>query len=392
VKEAVRGALGERTQVRYTIPGDLFRRFREANGEEGTCAPSKPARPHRDASATLGLNRGQTLETFVEGRSNRVAYRAAREVARQPGSFYNPLFVYGDTGQGKTHLLMGIAQAMLAKDPKLKIHYGSGEHFANAFVGSLRSGDIRRFREKFRSLDVLIVDDVHLLVSKRHTQEEFLHTFNALGDGGSQIVLASDAHPNAIQQLAKGLVGRFVSGLVVRIDPVDFETRLKILRAASQRASIPLGEDVLRAVAQAFDTNVRDLMGAFTRLLAVASLERRPIGREQALEVLADLLRNPRRSVGPREILREVAAFYRSPVEEIEGPGKARRVARARQVAMYLLRVSTDRSLAEIGRLLGGRSHGTVAAAIRKVESLTTAGDPIVDDLAELRRTIGIGG
>ena len=323
--------------------------------EEEESLPALPA---------LRLHPEYTFETFVVGPTNEFAYSACQAVAERPGRAYNPLFLYGGVGLGKTHLLQAIAHHTQAEG--YRVYYLSAEDFFNQFFYAIRHHQMDAFRQRFRQVDLLLVDDVHFLIGKERLQEEFFHTFNALYYEGRQIVFTADRPPVALAMLEERLRSRFEWGLIVDIQPPDYETRLAILRAKAERYRMAVPEDVLDLIARHIEGNIRALEGALNRLRAYHELRRQPITRELAEAVLADLL--PRRlQIDPHQLLRIVAEEFETTVEKLMSTSRSRKVVLPRQVAMFLLREDARYSYPQIGHLFGGRDHTTVMYACEKI-------------------------
>jgi chromosomal replication initiator protein len=359
------------------------------------------------ASSSSALD--MTLESFVVGPSNRLAFNAALQLLDSPGNLYNPFFVHGPPGVGKTHLLKGLCHAFrhrrrgpkdVARSPSgvettagqgfaCRVRYLSGEQFFNQFAASVQDGTVRKFRERYRSLDVLIVDDVHLLVNKKKTQVEFLHTFNSLAETGRQVILASDAPPKSLGDLDRGLVGRFLSGLVVGIKKPDYETRLGIASMQARRFTTRFDESVLRFLAERVRGSARELIGAMKQVDIHAQLNGGALSLRQAEEALAELIREEERRVTLSRIVVVVAAHFRLSPEVLVSPSRQRHVALARQTGMFLARQYTGKSLGEIGKHFGNRNHTTVRCALAKVERLLTqSGDRLVWEISQIRETL----
>ena len=339
------------------------------------------------------LDKRFTFDSFVVGKPNELAHAAARRVAEGGPVTFNPLFLYGGVGLGKTHLMHAIAWEIQNRRPDAKVLYLSAENFMYRFVQSLRFKDMIGFKEMFRSVDVLMVDDVQFIAGKESTQDEFFHTFNALVDQNKQIVISADRAPGEIDGLEERIKSRLQWGLVVDLHPTDYELRLGILQSKveAQEKLYPdlrLADGVLEFLAHRISSNVRVLEGALNRLCAFASL----VGREATLEVtqecLADVLRASDRKVTIDEIIRKVADHYNLRLSDMLSPRRARSVARPRQVAMYLSKMLTSKSLPEIGRRFGGRDHTTVIHAVRKIEELKSVDNQISEDIELLRRML----
>lgn len=319
----------------------------------------------------LGLNEKYTFESFVIGPSNRFAHAAALAAAESPGTVYNPLFIYGGVGLGKTHLLQAIGHYVCRNTPELKVRFVTIEVFMNDFINSLRDDTIEGFKRRYRDNDVLLIDDVQFLERKEQTQEEFFHTFNALYEAGKQIVLTCDRHPKALQTLEDRLVSRFEWGLITDIQPPDLETRIAILRKRVQVEQLPIAdEEVLTLIASRVPTNIRELEGCLTRVAAFASFTRRPITVDLAREVLRDIPETAATRITVPQIISAVCHATGVSHAEIVGDKRSRNIVEARHIAMYLARDLTDVSLPQIGEHFGGRDHTTVLHAVEKVKKL----------------------
>jgi chromosomal replication initiator protein len=358
------------------------------------CAPDPASAPIDsvavDADIGAPLDPRCTFENFVVGQPNELAFAAAKQVAQVAAPAFNPLFLYGGVGLGKTHLMHAIAWQVRRQDAARKVVYLSAEKFMYQFVQALRCKDTMRFKELFRSADVLMVDDVQFIGGKETTQEEFFHTFNTLVDRGRQIVISADRSPSDLAGLEERIRSRLGWGLVVDIHPTTYELRLEILQAkagmVAEEVAIP--EAVLEFLARRISSNVRELEGALNRIVAQATLVGRAITLEMAHEILQDLLRAYERRVTIEEIQRRVAEHYNIRIADMQSARRARAVARPRQVAMYLAKQLTPRSLPEIGRKFGGRDHTTVMYAIRKIEELRAIDPLLSEDIETLRRLL----
>ncbi len=334
-----------------------------------------------------------TFDSFVVGKPNELAHAAARRVAEGGQVTFNPLFLYGGVGLGKTHLMHAIAWETQSLRPEARVLYLSAEQFMYRFVQALRFKDMHSFKEQFRSVDVLMVDDVQFIAGKNSTQDEFFHTFNALVDQGKQIVISADRAPGEIEGLEERIRSRLQWGLVVDLHPTDYELRLGILqsKAETQLKTMPdvqMDAGVLEFLAHRISSNVRVLEGALTRLFAFASLVGREINLDMTQECLADILRASERKVTVEEIMRQVADHYNLRMSDLLSPRRARSVARPRQVAMFLSKMLTSKSLPDIGRRFGGRDHTTVIHAVKKVEELKMTDSQIAEDVELLRRML----
>ncbi|QEW17847.1 Chromosomal replication initiator protein DnaA [Marinibacterium anthonyi] len=334
-----------------------------------------------------------TFDSFVVGKPNELAHAAARRVAEGGMVTLNPLVLYGGVGLGKTHLMHAIAWELQARHPELNVLYLSAEQFMYRFVQALRERRMMDFKHLFRSVDVLMVDDVQFIAGKDSTQEEFFHTFNALVDQNKQIIISADQAPGEIKDLEERLKSRLQCGLVVDLHPTDYELRLGILQTKVQhyRTTYPdlkITGGVLEFLAHRISTNVRVLEGALTRLFAFASLVGREIDMDLTQDCLADVLRASERKITIEEIQRKVSDYYNIRISDIVGPKRVRSFARPRQVAMYLCKQLTSRSLPEIGRRFGGRDHTTVMHGVRRIEELKLTDGQIAEDVEMLRRAL----
>ncbi len=323
------------------------------------------------SAAAAGLVGKYTFDTFVVGQSNRFAHAAALAAAETPGTQYNPLFIYGGVGLGKTHLLQAVGHYVLRNHPGLKVRYLTLETFTNEFIGSLRDDSIEGFKNRYRTVDVLLIDDIQFLQKKEQTQEEFFHTFNTLYDAQKQIVLTSDRHPKGLATLEDRLVSRFEWGLITDIQPPDLETRVAILQKKARTDRLVLADDdTLMFIASRVPTNIRELEGCLTRVVAYSSITKRPINVELAREVLKDIPETAASRVTIDIILSAVAESTGVSVTEIIGDKRSRPVVDSRHVAMYLARELTDLSLPKIGERFGNRDHTTVLHAVEKITKL----------------------
>ncbi|MEJ2475894.1 MAG: chromosomal replication initiator protein DnaA [Desulfobacterales bacterium] len=323
-------------------------------------------------SADLNLNRKYTFDEFVSGSSNQFAYAAAMAVSNNPATTYNPLFIYGAVGLGKTHLVNAIGNAILKKSPQMRICYYTSEKFMNELINSLRYNRMDDFRNKFRSMDVLLIDDIQFIAGKERTQEEFFHTFNALYESHKQIIVTSDKFPKDIPGLEERLRSRFEWGLIADIQPPDVETKLAILKMKAEQNSIKLPEDVALFLANSICSNVRELEGYLIRIGAYASLTATPVTLEMAKNVLKDILIERNRELSVEEILKKVSGHFNIKISDIKSSKRLKAVVLPRQIAMYLSRQLTSSSYPEIGERFGGKDHSTIIHAIRKIEKLMT--------------------
>jgi chromosomal replication initiator protein len=349
-----------------------------------TAMPTLPLGPAPSAP-TNGLNPRYTFETFVKGASNQFALAASLRVAETPGRSYNPLFIYGAAGLGKTHLLMAIGQYVSQNYAHHTVRYVSTETFLNEYVDAIRQSSTAQFKRRYREVDVLLVDDIQFMEGKEGLQEEFFHTFNSLHGANKQIVISSDRMPDAIPTLEERLRGRFKWGLITDIQPPDLETRLAILRNKAERDQSPVPADVLEFIASHITNNIRELEGALIRVSAFASLNRVPITVGLAERQLADMLTgNQPQPLTPQAMIEQIATFFGFTVDALRGKSRQRPLVTARQIAMYLFRDLTDLSFPAIGREFGGRDHTTVMHAVDKVQHLMKERQQVYDQVTEL--------
>jgi chromosomal replication initiator protein len=324
----------------------------------------------RPAPPPSFLNSKYTFENFVVGKSNQFCHAAAVAVAEHPGTTYNPLFIFGGSGLGKTHIMQAIGNHIRRMHGTHKqVHYASAENFMNEMIGSIQAGQTAQFRNKYRRMDVLLIDDVHFLRGKESTQEEFFHTFNALHEAHRQIVLTSDRPPKEIPALEERLVSRFSWGLVTDIQPPDFETRMAILRKKAEDDGMPIPSEVLELIASNVHSNIRELEGSLVKLLAFSSLVGGSIDLALAREVLKNFLKAPDRIVTVEQIQKVVADHFGIPEEAMRVRKRTNSIAYPRQIAMFLAREYTGLSLSELGNRFGGRDHTTVMHAIEKISA-----------------------
>ena len=350
-------------------------------------ARSEPEGSYRDLSAPLDAR--FTFENFVVGKPNELAYAAARRVAEARSVPFNPLFLYGPVGLGKTHLMHAIAWEIGARYPQRRIIYLSAEKVMYQFVRALRTKDTVTFKDQFRSVDVLMIDDVQFIGGREATQEEFFHTFNALVDQNRQVVISADKSPSDLEGVEERMRSRLGWGLVADIHPTTYELRLGILQTKAEQSDHPdIPAKVLEFLAHKITSNVRELEGALNRIVAHATLIGRPITLESTQELLHDLLRANDRRVTIEEIQKRVSEHFNVRVTDMHSARRARAVARPRQVAMYLSKQLTARSLPEIGRRFGGRDHTTVMHAVRKIEELKATDPGFAEDVELLRRML----
>ncbi len=334
------------------------------------------------------LNRGFTFSSFVEGKSNQLGLAAARQVADNPGGTYNPLFIYGGVGLGKTHLMHAVGNALVEKNPNAKVIYLHSERFVADMVKALQLGAINDFKRYYRSVDALLIDDIQFFAGKERSQEEFFHTFNALLEGGQQIILTCDRYPKEINGLEERLKSRFGWGLTVAVEPPELEMRVAILMKKASQVSVDLPHDAAFFIAQKIRSNVRELEGALKRVIASAHFTGRAIDVELVREALKDLLALQDKQVSVANIQKVVGEYYKIKMNDMLSKRRSRSVARPRQVAMALAKELTNHSLPEIGEAFGGRDHTTVLHACRKIKELEQEDADIREDLKNLLRSL----
>jgi len=322
----------------------------------------------RDGQSS-NLNGRFLFDHFVVGPSNRFAFAAAQAVAESPAKAYNPFFIYGPVGLGKTHLMQAITHQVQKLHPSLKICYLSSEQFTNELINAIRHRNTQSFRQKYRNIDVLLIDDIHFIAGKESTQEEFFHTFNTLHDHRKQIVICSDRPPREIANLEERLVSRFAWGLITDIQPPDFETRVAILKKKLDLESVQVPDEVVLFIAQEIKTNIRELEGALIRVVAYALLEEKPISLSTAKQVLKDMVKETIKTISVEMVQKEVASFFNIAVQDLKTKKRHKSIIVPRQIAMYLARKLTTHSLPEIGGAFGGKDHTTILHAFKKIEN-----------------------
>ncbi len=375
ITSAIQEAFGGRREIKYQVlepPG----------------APKQPvidevarARVVAD-SRDSGLNTKYTFDDFVIGPGNRFAHAASLAVVAAPARQYNPLFIYGPVGLGKTHLMQAIAHEIKKKFPDFRVLYISSEKFTNQLITAIQNRSTHQFRTKYRNLDLLLIDDIHFIAGKDATQEEFFHTFNTLYDSHKQIVVSSDRPPKEIPSLEERLISRFGWGLVTDIQPPDFETRVAILKKKMEKETVQVPDDVAYFVASKIKSNIRELEGALIRVVAYCTLTKTPLTLKLAQDILRDSLKEEEQKISIEQIQRTVADYFHLKVSDLRAKRRTRSVVKPRQIAMYLIRSLTGHSLPEIGEFFGGRDHTTVLHAFHKVDGETEK-DPTIRRMIE---------
>ncbi len=386
VRRTLTGIVGRTVEVRFVVwPGaSSGPEVSEGTGESPASDNSPAAAPasYVAQSANSRLNSKYKFETFVVGPSNRLAHAASMAAAENPAKAYNPLFIYGGVGLGKTHLLQAVGNACVVRG--LSVLYVSSEEFTNDMINAIRTHTTEAFRDKYRSIDVLLIDDIQFIAGKESTQDEFFHTFNTLHGQDKQLVMTSDRPPKAMVTLEERLRSRFEWGLTVDIQPPDLETRQAILRSKAERAGRRVDDAVIELIARRVQSNIRELEGALTRVLAYSDLIGQSLTLDLAGSALADLL--PRtRTLTPPQIITVVADFYNTTTEALIGPDRTKDLAMSRQVAMYLIREETDASLPAVGDALGGRDHTTIMYGCKKVADMIERDDMLRRQVIAIR-------
>lgn len=336
------------------------------------------------------LNPQYTLGEFVVGPSNRFAHAACIAVAEQPAKAYNPLFIYGPVGLGKTHLMQAIGHEVFRKNPGTKVLYITSEKFTNQLISSIQNQTTQQFRERYRNVDVLLIDDIHFIAGKEATQEEFFHTFNALYDNHKQIIVSSDRTPKDIINMEERLISRFEWGLVTDIQRPDFETRSAILRKKAERHRIPVPDEVTNFIAEVVVSNIRELEGSLMRVVAYAELTNQAIGPSLAKEVLKKSIQESERAITPDLIKGKVVHYFSLKITDMTSSKRSKNIVYPRQIAMYLCRELTDLSLPEIGGIFGGKDHTTILYACDKIKTALERDSSLRETISRIKQEIGV--
>jgi len=380
---------GKGLTVKFVIDGKLLQEMRkESLSQQGELLDEIFPASRRKKSRPSGLKSDLTLGNFVVGPCNELAHAAARKVIRSPGTIYNPLFIHGPVGIGKTHLLQGICHAVNQSKRNLKAAYISSEAFANQFVRGLQTRTLDAFRHKFRDVDVLIIDDIHFLANKRATQEEFLHTFNSLDKTDKQIVMASDSHPKMIDKLKAGLINRFVSGMIIKLEQPDYQTRINILRHKLARKKKNLPQEVVEFIAKNISESVRELEGAVNILVAYAALAKSRINVNVASSLLEGMISRETRVIGINKIEKVVSDHFRVSIQDLHSKKRSRDISYPRQVCMYLARSIANLSYNEIARHFGGKNHSAAISAFKRISNDIKTDGKTIKLLSELEDKI----
>ena len=387
IEDDIKTVLGSARQVKLTVMADtapteepvvVSRPAKGENPQQGTLfTDGMSGEKHAETVAEThivapgdnsSLNPKYTFDTFVTGKSNNFAHAAAMAVADKPGITYNPFFMYGGVGLGKTHLMHAIGNRVLKNHPEMRVLYVSSEQFTNEIIQAIQQGTSDKFRQKYRNIDVLLIDDIQFISGKTSTQEEFFHTFNTLYDAQKQVILSSDRPPREVERLEERLRSRFEWGLTTDIQAPDLETRIAILKNKAQSDHFVVPDDVMVYIASRIDSNIRELEGALTRVVAFASLTKRPVTTDLVAEALKDIFPNGKAKEVTMDVIQEiVASYFKIKIEDLQSKKRTRNIAYPRQIAMYLCRELTETSLPQIGQFFGGRDHTTVIHAYDKI-------------------------
>ncbi|MFB9860040.1 chromosomal replication initiator protein DnaA [Salinicoccus siamensis] len=378
IQEQLYEVMGEKPEIRITT-----------EEEETPMQTVTEKKPEPEVPVHTQLNVNNTFETFVIGNGNRFSHAASLAVAEAPAKAYNPLFIYGGVGLGKTHLMHAIGHYVLEHRPNAKVAYLSSEKFTNEFINSIRDNKTEEFRNRYRNVDVLLIDDIQFLAGKESTQEEFFHTFNALHEDNKQIVISSDRTPKEIPTLEDRLRSRFEWGLITDITPPDLETRIAILRKKCEEEKVEIPNEAMIYIANHIHTNIRELEGALTRVAAYSKLVNQPLTPEMVSEALKDLVTQSKsKKITISDIQEAVASFYDIQIEAFESKKRTKSIAFPRQIAMYLARELTDYSLPKIGEVFGGRDHSTVIHAHEKISKMVSEDETFKQELEEIENRI----
>ncbi|MDP2586255.1 MAG: chromosomal replication initiator protein DnaA [Candidatus Komeilibacteria bacterium] len=337
----------------------------------------------------FGLNPKYTFENFIVGKGNELAHAAARAVAQKLGQVYNPLFIYGGVGLGKTHLVQAVGNEIIKNNPKLRILYINSERFTNDYVQAIKSGQTESFKKQYRTVDVLLIDDIHFMAGKEQTQEEFFHTFNALHQNNKQIILSSDRPPKAIPDVEQRLISRFEWGMTADVSSPDFETRIAILQAKCQEKSLDLSAEIISYLAENVQNNVRELEGALNRIIGVHELNKSVPTLESTKQVLQALTASsPKGNLTPKKIIQAVSSYFDVSIENIVGACRRKELVLPRQIVMYLMREEINASYPSIGQELGGRDHTTAIHACNKIIDVLTRDEKMKNDISMIKQRL----
>ena len=386
ISEIIEGVTGQRFSIRVIVEGEE----NDASTSDNTKAVTESRADYKQ-HGELNLNPKYDFDSFVIGSGNRFAHAASLAVAEAPGKAYNPLFLYGGVGLGKTHLMHAIGHYVLEHNPNSRVLYLSSEKFTNEFINSIRDNRAEEFRNKYRNVDILLIDDIQFIAGKEQTQEEFFHTFNALYEEQKQIIISSDRPPKEIPTLEDRLRSRFEWGLITDITPPDLETRIAILRKKADTDSLDIPNEVMLYIANQIDTNIRELEGALIRVVAYSSLVNKTIDASLAAEALKDIIPNAApKIITIASIQKEVGEFYHVKLEDFKAKKRTQSIVFPRQIAMYLSRELTDSSLPKIGEEFGGRDHTTVIHAHEKISTKLKTDEKLRRELESISKTLKV--
>jgi len=365
--------------------------------EKETETPQTPTTPaikteptFQDLLEKAGLSEKHTFKNFVVGKSNEFCHASCKAVSNNPGKVYNPLFIYGGVGLGKTHLLQAIGAEALKKNPQANVAYMTSEKFVNSMINALQQGSMAGFRKKYRSLDLLLVDDIQFIAGKERTQEEFFHTFNSLFEMKKQIAVSSDKIPKDMKNMEERLRSRFAWGLIADIQPPELEIKIAILKKIALRNGFKLDEEVAAYLATKVKSNIRELEGSLARVMAYASLTNKPINMDLAQETIKGIYGDLGSTVDTKQIQKTVAEFYSLKVQDLKAKSRSKNIALPRHVAIYLCREFTAASLPEIGRSFGGRDHTTVLHAVSKIKNEIEVNTKLYNEITEIKRILDL--
>ncbi len=391
ISQTLARVVGYSVQVEFivTATGEAAVQAQAVAAQPVRVEPTRVGAPDGAGAGATNLNPRYTFSNFIVGSANRLAHAASLSVAERPGHAYNPLFLYGGVGLGKTHLMHAIGNAVVAKLPRKRVAYATSEKFTNEFITSIQQGKIDDFRTRYRRIDLLLIDDIQFIADKERTQEEFFHTFNTIHEDGKQIVLSSDRPPKAILTLEERLRSRFEWGLIADLTAPDLETRIAILRAKAEEQGTPITSDVIEFIARKVVSNIRELEGALNRIVAYAAMGAMPVSIELAQAVLSNVLYNPKkRQVTPERIAQAVSEYYGVGLDALKGQKREKSIVVPRQIAMFLMREETDVSLLRIGAELGNRDHSTVLHACDKINREMQVNDEMRREVSAVREMI----
>ena len=384
LKVSIAETIGQDFEISLVLPEDIKEEFKEP--------PAAAPASLNENIEKANLNPRYTFDTFVVGNNNKMAHAASLAVAESPGEAYNPLFIYGGVGLGKTHLMHSIAHFVLQKNPNAKVLYVTSEYFTNELIDSIRNGNnttMSKFREKYRNIDVLLIDDIQFIIGKESTQEEFFHTFNSLHSAKKQIIISSDKPPKDMEILEERFRSRFEWGLIADITLPDYETRMAILHKKEEMEGYNISEEVIKYIATNIKSNIRELEGAFNKVMASSKLEKKEVTLELAEQALKDIISpNEQKVITPDYIISVVAEHYHVTVADLCGNKRSSKIVMPRQIAMYLCRDIIDTSLKTIGKNLGDRDHTTVMHGIEKIENELKVNDNLRNSIETLKKKI----